>query len=230
MVCDPEGICQIPVITIDGPAASGKGTVAQRVADVLGFHYLDSGALYRLVGYAALKRGIPWTDEVHLEALASSLSAEFRKGDIFLSGEVVTEAIRSEVCSDAASRVAAVPSVRAALLAWQRESRVRPGLVTDGRDMGSVVFPDATLKIFLTASVEARAARRYKQLKDKGISANLTNLLRDLTDRDARDTSRSVAPLYQSPGARLLDTTDMTVVDAVDQVIDWFRRQVCCAK
>ena len=205
-------------VTIDGPAASGKGTVAQRVAEVLGFNYLDSGALYRLVGYAALNDGIAWTDEARLEALACNLPAEFRNGDILLSGEVVTEGIRTETCSDAASRVAAVPSVRAALLAWQRKSRVRPGLVTDGRDMGSVVFPDATLKIFLTASAEARARRRYKQLKDKGISANLSSLLRDLTDRDARDASRSVAPLHQSPEAHLLDTTDMTVLDAVEQV------------
>ena len=215
---------RIPVIAIDGPAASGKGTVAQRVAETLGFHYLDSGALYRLVGYLALKKGIPWGDEFSLEKVASSLPAEFRGGNVFLAGEDVTDAIRSEACSDAASRVAAVPSVRAALLAWQRNCRLRPGLVTDGRDMGSVVFPDAILKIFLTASPEVRADRRYKQLKDKGIDANLPTLLQDLIDRDVRDATRSVAPLRQGPGAHLLDTTGMSVGDAVDQVVEWFKR------
>ena len=215
---------RIPVIAIDGPAASGKGTVAQRVAETLGFHYLDSGALYRLVGYMALKKRIPWGDELALEKVASSLPAEFRGGNVFLAGEDVTDAIRSEACSDAASRVAAVPSVRAALLAWQRNCRLRPGLVTDGRDMGSVVFPDAILKIFLTASPEVRADRRYKQLKDKGIDANLPSLLQELIDRDVRDATRSVAPLRQGSGAHLLDTTGMSVGDAVDQVVEWFKR------
>ncbi len=221
---------QIPVIAIDGPAASGKGTVAQRVAAVLGFHYLDSGSLYRLVGYSALMHGTAWSDEAVLGKLAATLPAEFRGTDILLSGEVVTELIRSEACSNAASRVAAVPSVRAALLNWQRKCRLPPGLVTDGRDMGSVVFPDAALKIFLTASTEARAERRYKQLKEKGINANLLILLRDLAERDTRDASRSLAPLHQCPEAHLLDTTEMAVVDAVDQVIDWFRRLVPCNK
>lgn len=230
MVVVSPGGTGTPVIAIDGPAASGKGTVAQRVAEILGFHYLDSGALYRLVGYLALTKGIPWSDERALGAVASTLPAEFRNGEVMLSGEVVTDLIRTEACSEAASRVAAVPSVRAELLIWQRQCRRPPGLVTDGRDMGSVVFPEAVLKIFLTATAEARAARRYKQLKDKGINANLPNLLRDLIDRDVRDSSRSVAPLRQCPEAHLLDTTEMTVVDAVDQVVGWFRRLVPCSK
>lgn len=230
MVVVSPGGTGTPVIAIDGPAASGKGTVAQRVAEILGFHYLDSGALYRLVGYLALTKGIPWSDERALSAVASTLPAEFRNGEVMLSGEVVTDLIRTEACSEAASRVAAVPSVRAELLIWQRQCRRPPGLVTDGRDMGSVVFPEAVLKIFLTATAEARAARRYKQLKDKGINANLPNLLRDLIDRDVRDSSRSVAPLRQCPEAHLLDTTEMTVVDAVDQVVGWFRRLVPCSK
>lgn len=221
---EPNGrhVDAAPVIAIDGPAASGKGTVAQRVAGALGFHYLDSGALYRLVGYAAIASSVAWEAEAHLSEIAATLQADFHDGEIFLSGERVTEAIRSEACSDAASRVGAVPGVRSALLKWQRNFRRLPGLVTDGRDMGSVVFPDASLKVFLTASAEARADRRYKQLKDKGIAAMLPVLLQDLRERDARDASRSVAPLKQYPGAFLLDTTAMTADEAVNQVLDWY--------
>ena len=213
----------VPVIAIDGPAASGKGTVAQGVARILGFHYLDSGALYRLVAYSAIGKGIAWTDATRLGEVAAGLRAVFRDGDIFLSEERVTEAIRSEACSDGASQVAAVPAVRNELLQWQRDFRRPPGLVADGRDMGSVVFADATLKVFLTASAEARAERRYKQLIDKGITARISVLLQDLRERDARDASRSVAPLKQYPGVYLLDTTAMTAGEAVDRVLDWYR-------
>lgn len=212
----------VPVIAIDGPAASGKGTVAQGVARELGFHYLDSGALYRLVAYSALRGGTALDDAEQLGRMAASLDAVFRDGEIFLSGQRVTEEIRSELCSDGASRVGAVPSVREGLLDWQRRCRRAPGLVTDGRDMGSVVFPDATLKVFLTASVEVRAERRYKQLIDKGITAMLPVLLQDLRERDARDASRSVAPLKQYPGAYRLDTTAMTAEEAINQVLVWY--------
>ena len=221
MATSPAREAMVPVVTIDGPAASGKGTVAQGVAQELGFHYLDSGALYRLVGYLALRHAVSWNDEIALAALAHGLDARFEGGKIILSNEEVTEAIRSEACSDAASRVACVPSVRQELLAWQRDCRRPPGLVTDGRDMGSVVFPNAEVKIFLTASPEARAMRRYKQLKDKGINANLAVLLQDLIDRDQRDSKREVAPLVQFPGSCLLDTTNMTAAEAIRQVIEW---------
>ena len=216
----------IPVIAIDGPSASGKGTVAQLVAERLGFHYLDSGSLYRLVALAALRSGASWDDEARLGSLAAALDARFEGGAIWLAGTVATEAIRDEACSDGASRVAAWPRVRAALLERQRGFRRRPGLVAEGRDMGSVVFPDSGLKVFLTASAEARAERRYKQLKQKGIAATLSVLLQDLRGRDARDAARSVAPLKQCPDARLLDTTAMSAADAAEQVLAWYRGAV----
>ncbi|MCX7892951.1 MAG: (d)CMP kinase [Burkholderiales bacterium] len=213
----------VPVIAIDGPSASGKGTVAQGVAAALGFHYLDSGALYRLVALAAGRAGLRLDDEPRLAALAERLPAEFCGSDILLSGEVVTDALRTESCSAGASRVASLAGVRTALLERQRAFRRPPGLVADGRDMGSVVFPDARLKVFLTASAEVRAERRYKQLIDKGIPANISTLLLDLRERDARDASRPVAPLVRSPDARLLDTTGMTIAEAVATVVAWFR-------
>ena len=216
----------IPVIAIDGPSASGKGTVAQLVAERLGFHYLDSGSLYRLVALAALRSGASWDDEARLGSLAAALDARFEGGAIWRAGTVATEAIRDEACSDGASRVAAWPQVRAALLERQRGFRRRPGLVAEGRDMGSVVFPDSGLKVFLTASAEARAERRYKQLKQKGIAATLSILLQDLRERDARDAARSVAPLKQCPDARLLDTTAMSAADAAEQVLAWYRGAV----
>jgi len=216
----------IPVIAIDGPSASGKGTVAQLVAERLGFHYLDSGSLYRLVALAALRSGASWDDEARLGSLAAALDARFEGGAIWLAGTVATEAIRDEACSDGASRVAAWPQVRAALLERQRGFRRPPGLVAEGRDMGSVVFPDSGLKVFLTASAEARAERRYKQLKQKGIAATLSVLLQDLRGRDARDATRSVAPLKQCPDARLLDTTAMSAADAAEQVLAWYRGAV----
>jgi cytidylate kinase len=213
----------VPVITIDGPSASGKGTVAQLVAAALGFHYLDSGALYRLVALAASLRGVDLGDEPALAALAAALDARFAGGEVWLDGRRVTEEIRTEACSTASSLVAAVPGVRAALLDRQRAFRQPPGLVADGRDMGSVVFPDARLKVFLTAAVGARAERRYKQLNDKGIPANIDALLLDLRERDARDAARAVAPLRPAPDAKLLDTTGMTADEAAQAVLNWSR-------
>jgi len=210
-----------PVIAIDGPSASGKGTVAQRVAAALGWHYLDSGALYRLVALAALRAGVDWTDIGRLVGLAERLDARFAAAEIFLGRDRVTDAIRTEECSTGASRVAGVPEVRAALLAKQRAFRQPPGLVAEGRDMGSIVFPDAGLKVFLTASAEVRAERRLKQLIEKGIPANIQTLVRDLRERDARDAERPVAPLRQLPDARLLDTTTLGVDEAVAQVLAW---------
>ena len=211
-----------PVIAIDGPSASGKGTVAARVAAALGYAYLDSGALYRLTALAAQRAGVAWTDEAPVAALAAALEVEFSETDIRLNGEWVGEAIRSEAISSGASQVAALPAVRAALLFRQRAFNTAPGLVGDGRDMGSVIFPHAGLKVFLTASAEVRAERRHKQLMEKGFSANLADLLSDLQQRDARDVQRSVAPLRQEADARLLDTTHLTIEQAVKQVLDWF--------
>jgi len=215
-----------PVIAVDGPSASGKGTVAQLVATRLGFHYLDSGALYRLVALAAIRAGISWDDDARLASLAASMDAKFQAGETWLAGAVVTEAIRDEACSDGASRVAARPSVRAALLGRQYGFRRAPGLVAEGRDMASVVFPDSALKVFLTATTEARAERRYKQLKGKGIAATLSILLQDLRERDARDAARSVAPLKQCPDAHLLDTTAMGATEAAEQILAWYRGAV----
>lgn len=211
----------VPVIAIDGPSASGKGTVAQAVAAALGWHYLDSGALYRLVALVALRTGVGWADAAGLVALAERLDVRFEAGEVFLGRDRVTEAIRTEECSAGASRVAGVPEVRAALLARQRAFRMPPGLVAEGRDMGSIVFPDAGLKVFLTASPGARAGRRYKQLMEKGIPASIEILVRELRARDARDAERPVAPLRQLPDARLLDTTALGVDDAVARVLAW---------
>lgn len=213
----------VPVIAIDGPSASGKGTVAQIVAHTLGYHYLDSGALYRLAALAATTRGVDWGDEPALTALAGALDARFDAGEVWLDGRRVTEEIRTEACSIASSRVAAVPGVRAALLDRQRAFRQPPGLVADGRDMGSVLFPDARLKVFLTATLEARAERRYNQLNGKGIPANIQTLLLDLRERDARDAARAVAPLRAAADARILDTTGMTADQAAHAVLSWFR-------
>ena len=213
----------VPVIAIDGPSASGKGTVAQFVAAALGYHYLDSGALYRLVALAATTRGVDLADEPALAARAAALDARFAGDEVWLDGRRVTDEIRTEACSVDASRVAAVSGVRAALLDRQRAFRQPPGLVADGRDMGSVVFPDAYLKVFLTAAVEARAARRYKQLNDKGIPANINTLLLDLRERDTRDAARAVAPLRPAPDAKRLDTTGMTAEQAAQAVLAWSR-------
>ena len=209
----------VPVIAIDGPSASGKGTVAQRVAAQLGYHFLDSGALYRLLGLAAARRGIALDAEARLADLARQIDIRFEGTDIWLDGALVGDELRGESCAAAASKVAALPKVRAALLAKQHAFRRAPGLVADGRDMGSVVFPDAALKIFLTASAEARAERRYKQLMEKGIGANITALLLDIRMRDERDTQRSASPLQQAHGAILLDTTALNIEQAVQEIL-----------
>lgn len=212
-----------PVIAIDGPSASGKGTVAARVAAALGFAYLDSGALYRLTALAAQRAGVDWSDEARVATISEKLDVVFSETDISLDGQLVGDAIRTEEISAGASKVAALPAVREALLFRQRAFNSAPGLVGDGRDMGSVVFPQARLKVFLTASAEARAERRYKQLIEKGFSANLPDLLLDLQQRDARDSQRSVAPLRQEADAKLLDTTSLTIEEAVNQVLMWSR-------
>lgn len=208
-----------PVIAIDGPAASGKGTIAAGVAAALGFHYLDSGALYRLVALQSLEHAIDAADEAALAATAAALGVRFLSGRIELDGRDVTELIRGEAVSKAASAVSVHAAVRAALLARQRAFRQPPGLVADGRDMGTVVFPDAALKVFLTASAEERARRRYKQLIEKGISVTLEGLLRDIRERDARDASRPVAPLRPAADAVALDTTDLSIAAATDAVL-----------
>ena len=211
----------IPVITIDGPTASGKGTVAHMVADTLGFHYLDSGALYRLTALMAIRRGTDLHDEHALAKLAEHLPCSFSGADVLLASENVTDAIRAEEVGNTASKIAALPAVRQALFGLQLRFRQAPGLVADGRDMGTVIFPHAQLKVFLTASVEARAQRRYKQLIDKAISASMKDLLADLTARDERDTHRAIAPLVPAAGAHVLDTSSMTAKEAVELVLKW---------
>ncbi|WP_281523594.1 (d)CMP kinase [Turicimonas muris] len=213
----------IPIITIDGPVASGKGSVSAGVAKVLGFNVLDSGSLYRLTAYAALQQQKPLEDEEQIKQTAVNLKAVFKGGKILLEGEDVTDAIRQEEVGLAASKVAVHPKVRKALFKLQREYAQDPGLVADGRDMGSVVFPEATLKIFLTASAEARAKRRYNQLKEKGIHSNIADLVKDLKERDERDLKRSVAPLVPAPGAKILDSSDLTLEETINQVLEWYR-------
>ena len=208
-----------PVIAIDGPSASGKGTVAQRVAQRLGFYYLDSGALYRLVGLAARNVQIHTSDEPAVERLAELLDVRFEDNEIYLNQELVTDKLRSEQVSAAASEVAALPGVRGALLKRQRAMRKMPGLVADGRDMGSVVFPDSRLKIYLTADAEERARRRYKQLIGKGMDASMAALLQDIQARDDRDSGRTVAPLQKSSDAVFLDTTNLSIEQAVERVL-----------
>ncbi len=213
---------KIPVITIDGPSASGKGTVAQLVAQKIGFHYLDSGALYRLVALKALLSHADIQNADQLADIAKCLDIVFKNEQIYLDGVIVTENIRTEQCGLLASQLAAYPQVRAALTERQRGFRQSPGLVADGRDMGSIIFPDAMLKIFLTASAEVRTQRRYNQLKEKGISANIADLLHDIKKRDERDSNRSIAPLQQSADARLLDTSALTISQAQDAVLSWY--------
>ena len=212
----------VSVIAIDGPTASGKGTVAHRVAQHLGFHYLDSGALYRLTALSAMRHQVPLTDEHALAKLAEKLPCRFTGDQIWLANENVTAVIRAEEVGNTASRIAVLPTVRHALAGLQHGFRIAPGLVADGRDMGTVIFPHATLKVFLTASVDARAQRRYKQLIDKGFSASMEDLLNDLKERDARDSNRAVAPLKPAEGAYMLDTSNMTADQAVEQVLHWY--------
>ena len=216
---------QTPVIAIDGPTASGKGTVAALVAAQLGFHLLDSGALYRLAALASVRYGIAASDAEALAVLVNDLHITFREGCAQLDGVDVSSEIRAEEIGNRASAIAVHQNVRAALVARQRAFRKEPGLVADGRDMGTVIFPDAVLKVFLTASVEARAARRYKQLIQKGFSANMDDLLRDLRERDERDSNRAVAPLKPAADAMLLDTSSLSVDQAVDEVVKWYRER-----
>lgn len=215
---------KVPVIAIDGPTASGKGTVAQRVADALGFHYLDSGSLYRLTALAASRAGQDLADESAVADTAAALDIRFADGKVWLNGRDVSDEIRSEIASQNASRVASLPAVREALLQRQRAFRQAPGLVCDGRDMGSVVFPDASLKVFLTASVEARADRRTKQLKEKGMSAIMADVVKELRIRDERDMSRPVAPLKHYPDAYLIDTTEISADEAVARILQQYRK------
>lgn len=220
-----------PVIAIDGPTASGKGTISQIVAQRLGWHLLDSGSLYRLLALAAQTHAIALDDEPSLVTLARHLDVQFRADApgvpprILLEGEDVTQVIRSEECGRGASTVAALPAVREALLARQRAFRERPGLVADGRDMGTVVFPDAMLKVFLTASAEERGKRRYKQLKEKGMDVNLRNLVQDIAARDARDTERSAAPLKPAADSVILDSTGLGINQVAERVLMLFQER-----
>ena len=213
---------EVSVITIDGPGGSGKGTIAMRLAQDLGWHFLDSGALYRLVAVAAMDRGIAADDESALEGVARSLDVSFGvSGDgmvILLDGNYITGRLRSEAVSAFASRIAALPPIRSALVDRQRAFRRPPGLVADGRDMGTVIFPDALLKIFLTASAEARAERRYKQLKEKGENVNLSRLFREIEKRDERDSSRAVSPLIAADDAHVIDSTEMSINEVLEKI------------
>ena len=215
-----------PVIAIDGPTASGKGTVASLVAEKLGFHYLDSGALYRLVALGSQKASIETKNGLELGILAKKLVISFKNGQILLNSEDVTDAIRTEEIGLRASAIAVHPEVRQALVGVQHGFRTSPGLVADGRDMASVIFPDAALKVFLTATAEARAERRYKQLIAKGIPAKLEDLLQDLQARDARDSSRGAAPLLVADGAKVLETSELSIDQAVKTVLDWYQSKI----
>ena len=223
-----------PVLTIDGPSGSGKGTIVQHVAKKLGWHMLDSGALYRLVAFGSQKNNLSFENEADIANYAAHLDVEFKLVDvdanqadggnsqelqIILEGEVVGPELRTETAGNAASKVAAMPSVREALLQRQRDFRQNPGLVADGRDMGTTVFPEAKAKIFLTASAEERAQRRYKQLKSKGIDGNLAALLRDINERDERDSQRSASPLKPADDAVQIDTSDLSIEQVVEQVL-----------
>lgn len=213
----------VPIITLDGPGGSGKGTISRRLAQDLGWAFLDSGALYRLVALAALKHGVALDDEPRLATVAAALDARFAvsaqgEPEVFLENQEVGADLRTETCGDNASKVAALGAVREALLARQRDFARAPGLVADGRDMGTVVFPKAQLKIFLTASLEERAQRRYNQLKEQGLSANLDSLYRELAARDARDSQREAAPLKPAIDAIEIDTTGVSIEAVLDQI------------
>lgn len=220
-----KGADAVPVIAIDGPTASGKGEIARRVAQRLGWHYLDSGALYRVTALAALRAGIALDDEGGLAALARELPVSFAGAQILLGGQDVSDEIRRQEVGSAASQIATIGAVREALGVLQRGFRRWPGLVADGRDMGTVVFPDAELKVFLTASVECRARRRHKQLIEKGFSANLPSLLQELFERDARDTNRALAPLRSAQGALVVDSTQMTIEEVLERIVQEHRRR-----
>ena len=212
-----------PVIAIDGPSASGKGAIASRVAEALGFHYLESGALYRVLALIALRTGE--SGEPGLALAATTMPLRFQGGKVILSEQDITQEIRSEACGNKASEVARIPAVRQALMTRQRRFRQPPGLVADGRDMATIVFPDAALKIFLTANPEVRAERRYKQLIDKGIPANLRSLSRALAERDERDRTRSVAPLVPASDSQVLDSSALSIDQVVERVLGWWRER-----
>ena len=212
----------VRIITIDGPTASGKGTIASEVARKLGFHYLDSGALFRLAALSCLTQKVDLTDEAACSGVTRQMRPCFKDGKVFLGDKDVTDAIREEAVGLATSRVATMASVRTAILDLERDFCRAPGLVADGRDMGTVVFPNACLKVFLTAGAQVRAQRRYKQLIQRGISANLADLARDLQERDKRDRERAVSPTRPALDARLLDSSDQTIEQTVRCVLDWY--------
>jgi len=216
----------IPVITIDGPSGAGKGTVARIVADQLGWHLLDSGAIYRVLAVAIQHHQLTLDDEDHIIPMAAHLDVQFEisskgEGKVILEGENVTDIIRTEEVGELASKVAAFPRVREALLRRQRAFSVSPGLVADGRDMGTVVFKQAPVKVFLTASAEERAERRFNQLKEKGIDVNIARLLDDIRQRDERDQNRKVAPLIPAQGALIIDSTNISIMEVVNKILTY---------